>query len=135
MHAKSSSRQDGVMFDGLKMLVVEDDVIVALDVEDILRACGCAAVSVAFSVEEALRVLQTERPDAALLDLCLQEGQVTPVARALAAARVPFAVATGFEPAQLAEDPMLCNALYLSKPYEPADIHHVLTQLVAARTI
>jgi CheY-like chemotaxis protein len=127
----NNGRHEGRRFDGLKVLLVEDDAIIALDVETTLRDLGCARVFVACSVVKALEVLRTERPDAALLDLRLPDGRVTPVAQALAATGVPFAVVTGYEVDEVREEPLLRGALYLGKPYDPSDICHLLMQLTA----
>lgn len=128
---KEDGRQDDKDFSGLKVLLVEDSAIIAFDVEGILRDLGCAVVFVAPSVEEALATLQKQRPDVALLDLGLRDGRVTPVAHALAAAGVPFAVATGHDADQLKEDPVLRTAFYLGKPYGRAGIRCALTRLAA----
>jgi CheY-like chemotaxis protein len=124
-------RRDDEGLRGLKVLLVEDDAIVAFDVEGILRDLGCAIVFVASSVEEALAALRTGQPDAALLDLSVRDGRVTPVAQALATAGVPFAVVTGYDADKLNEEPVLRTALYLGKPYGRSDIRHTLAQLAA----
>jgi two-component system, response regulator PdtaR len=128
---RAESNNDGTGSGGLKVLLVEDDAITAFDVETILRDFGCARVFVACSVEKALEVLRTERPDAALLDLHIQDGRVTPVAQVLAATGVPFAVVTGYEVDEVRKEPLLRGALYLGKPYGRSDICHLLTQLTA----
>jgi CheY-like chemotaxis protein len=124
-------RQDGAGLRGLKVLLVEDEALIAFDLEGMLRELGCAVVFVAPSVKEALAVLRAERPDTALLDLRLADGRVTPVAQALAAAGVQFAVVTGYDRGRL-EEPVLRAAPYLAKPYGHAAIREALTQLAAA---
>lgn len=133
MHGENEEdgRRTGKDVRGLKVLLVEDDAITAFDVEGILRDLGCTIVFVAPSVEEALATLRKQRPDVALLDLRLKDGRVTPVAHALAAAGVPFAVVTGYDADELEAEPVLRTAFYLGKPYGRSDIRCALTRLVA----
>jgi DNA-binding response OmpR family regulator len=63
---------------GLKVLVVEDEAIIAFDLEGTLRALGCVVLPIAPSVAVALAVLKVERLEAALLDVRLADGEVTP---------------------------------------------------------
>ena len=116
---------------GLKVLLVEDEALIAFDLEGMLRELGCAVVFVAPSGKEALAVLRAERPDMALLDLRLPDGRVTPVAQALATAGVPFAVVSGYGPGW-AEEPVLRAAPCLAKPYGRAAVREALTRLAAA---
>jgi CheY-like chemotaxis protein len=137
MHGENNEdgRRTDKDFRGLKVLLVEDDAITAFDVEGILRDLGCAIVFVAPSVEEALATLRKQRPDVALLDLRLTDGRVTPVAQALAAVGVPFAMVTGYDADQLEEEPVLRTAFYLGKPYGRSGIRGALARLAAdART-
>ena len=78
------------------LLLVEDETIVALLVEDMLTELGCRNVLHAAAVPEALTLLRTRRPDAAILDVNLRNVLVYPVAEHLAAAHIPFVFATGY---------------------------------------
>jgi CheY-like chemotaxis protein len=124
------SRPSGAGFQGLKVLLVEDEATIACDLETTLRELGCAIVFWAFSVDQALAALRTDRPDVALLDLRLADRRSTPVAEALAAAGVPFAVVTGYDQGRL-EEPVLCAAPYLGKPYGRTALRQALAQLAA----
>jgi CheY-like chemotaxis protein len=110
---------------GIKVLVVEDEAFIAVDLESMLRELGCDVLPLAPSVAEALAILRTERPDAALLDVRLTDGEVTPVAAALAAIGVPFALVTGCDDRSLG-GPLLRAARRLRKPYVPEDVHRML---------
>jgi DNA-binding NarL/FixJ family response regulator len=89
--------------DGLRVLVVEDEALIAMELEDRLAAMGCVVVGPAANVARALALLASERPDLALLDVNLGRERSTPVAEALRAAGVPFLLATGYDDAQLTE--------------------------------
>lgn len=72
---------------GPQALVVEDETMIVLLIEDMLREMGCAAVRHATDVREALRLIDSARPDFAVLDVNLGGEQVYPVAERLDAAR------------------------------------------------
>ena len=65
---------------GARVLVAEDQAVIAMDLAMTLREFGCAVLGPAASVAEALALAGRERPDAALLDLGLSDGPAVPVA-------------------------------------------------------
>jgi len=81
---------------GLSVLVVEDEPIISLLLESMLRDLGCDDVWYASGVEAALEILAQRTPDAAVLDVNLAGEPAYPVARRLAAVAVPFVFATGY---------------------------------------
>ncbi len=137
---KSTARQaewgsTGSDFHGLKVLVAEDEAVIALDLEVMLREFGCVVLPATPSVAEALALLEAERPDVALVDTTLADGSAVPLAKALAAAGIPFAVTTGCDANQLG-DPALCAAPYLGKPYGSQDLCAMLARLsVSSRSV
>ncbi len=78
------------------VLAVEDNVLIALDVEDILIALGAARVVVASSVTEALRLIELKTPSFALLDVKLGRETSWPIATRLRSLGVPHVFATGY---------------------------------------
>ena len=81
---------------GLRVLVVEDEFLVALDLSSILDDLGCIVLGLAATVPEALRLLAADPPDVTLLDINLDGARTTPVALALAADGVPFIAVTAY---------------------------------------
>jgi CheY-like chemotaxis protein len=81
-----------------RVLVVEDEALIALDIETTLRSLGCVVVGPVATVEQALRALVVGWPDAAILDVNLGHEQVFPVADRLAERNVPFMFLTGYSP-------------------------------------
>lgn len=82
---------------GRRILVVEDESLVAMLLETILEDMGCTPVGPAATVEDGLGfATDGERLDAALLDVNVAGRQVFPVADALKAAGVPFVFSTGY---------------------------------------
>ncbi|MCK8785127.1 response regulator [Roseomonas sp. NAR14] len=112
-----------------RVLVVEDEALVAMLVEDALLEVGCTIMGPATTVAEALKLIEKGLPDVAVLDLNLGGETSTPVADALAARGVPFIVATGYGAAGL--PPGYKDVPVLAKPYDPAELTRALDALCA----
>ena len=78
------------------VLIVEDNLLIALDVEDVLVALGAVRVVIASSVAEALRIIELETPDFALLDINLGRETSWPIATRLRMLGVHHVFATGY---------------------------------------
>ena len=81
---------------GRRILVVEDELLIAMLVEGALADIGCVTIGPVGDLESALRMAQTEPLDAAILDVTIRGGQVFPVAEALRARNLPFVLASGY---------------------------------------
>jgi CheY-like chemotaxis protein len=79
-----------------RLLVVEDELLVALDIESILTEAGMEVVGPASTAAEALQLIGSTKLDAALLDANLSGEPIDEVASALSAKGVPFAYVTGY---------------------------------------
>lgn len=112
---------------GRRILVVEDEALVAMLVEDALLDAGALVIGPAATVAEALALLDLETPDAAVLDLNLAGETSTPVADALALRSIPFVVATGYGADGL--PPGHITVPVLAKPYDPDDLTAALTRI------
>ena len=87
---------------GRRVLVVEDDCLLALDLLEELRRCGAVVVGPVGTVAEALGLLESGAgPHLAILDIKLRDGLAYPVADALRARGVPFLFASGIDPAAI----------------------------------
>ncbi len=98
------------------ILVVEDEFLIAMELDLVLRSAGYHVLGPATSVGFALELLRQERPQAAVLDVNLGGERVTPVAEVLRAMRIPFVLASGYGPAELKEDQVLREAVNVGKP-------------------
>lgn len=81
---------------GRRVLIVEDEALVAMLLETILEDMGCTPAGPAATVEEGLRLAAGGEVDAALLDVNVAGRQVFPVAEALRERGVPFVFSTGY---------------------------------------
>lgn len=80
---------------GLTVLIVEDEFLIALDLQDTLQSAGYGVMGPARRVAEALELLKgSPPPDVALLDVNLCGERVTPVARLLNVMGIPFLLTT-----------------------------------------
>ncbi len=115
------------MLSGRRLLVVEDEMLVLLNVEDILADLGCTSVSAAATVDQALDLIKASRFDAAMVDVNLDGRKSYPVADALAARGVPFVFTTGYSGQSL--DDGYRDRPVLGKPYREADLVATLARL------
>jgi two-component SAPR family response regulator len=116
-------------FTGQILLIVEDELLIALELQSIVEQLGSTVVGPAGSVEGALQLMSETTPDAALLDVNLRDGYVTPVAQACRDRSVPFALVTGYGRLGL-EEPLLQLAPRVRKPFDSRAIHTVLAILL-----
>lgn len=116
---------------GRRILVVEDEALVAMLLEDALGDAGCTILGPTVSVEQSLGLLHDQRPDAAVIDLNLAGESSGPVADALAGMGVPFVVATGYGAEGL--PPGHEGVPVLTKPYDPSELIELLTRLCDAQ--
>ena len=113
---------------GLKVFVVEDEMLVSMLVEDMLADLGCDVVGPAASLADALPLAENAEMGAALLDLNLAGKSVHPVAEILQRRQVPFIFASGYGDAS-AEGPFQ-GVPTLQKPYRMGDLEKALLALV-----
>ena len=115
---------------GLRILIVEDEFLLAMELEMLLQQRGCLVLGPVSSVGQALTMLRGEQPDVALLDVNLKGERATPVAAALQARGVPFVLITGYSQAQLSE-PELKDAPRIDKPVSCRALNRAVTAALA----
>jgi CheY-like chemotaxis protein len=112
---------------GVRVLVIEDEMLVAMVAESIIEDAGCTVVGPAGRLDRALKLAAQEEIDVALLDINLGSEPVFPVAEVLARRNIPFAFATGYGAAGV--PPRFSDRPVLTKPYRPAALLAILEQL------
>ncbi len=114
---------------GKRVLVVEDDMLIALDIADELKSAGCTVLGPASRLEPAITLAQAQEFDAAVLDVFLEGAYVWPLAASLAARAVPFIFLTGF--GQFLEFPAaFASVPCLEKPVRPGALARRLAAVV-----
>jgi CheY-like chemotaxis protein len=109
--------------EGLRILLVEDEPIIAMTAEDMLDALGCQVVASAGTLEEALAAGAAGGFDVAMLDINLNGVASLPVADALKAAGTPFIFTTGYG-AEGSGDHR--DVPLVTKPYRLGDLEDAL---------
>lgn len=106
---------------GLKVFVVEDESLVAMQLEDMLADFGCDLVGLAMRVKHAVEMLdEALRVDVAILDVNIGGDKVYPVAELLRRRNVPIVFATGYGRAGVEAGWQDCEVL--QKPYTTAEV-------------
>jgi CheY-like chemotaxis protein len=99
---------------GKRILVVEDEALIAVMVEDMLTDMGSVVVGPAATIEQALELARSKAIDGAVLDVNVRGERIDPVADALLARGVPMLFATGYGEVRLASG---AAATVIDKPY------------------
>ena len=108
-----------------RVLLVEDGMIIAMDTEETLRDLGVVEVTIAAKVSSALKELEAESYDLAVLDYNLGTESSEPVAAKLNELGVPFWLATGY--GEMADRLEEIGALgVLTKPYGKDELRRML---------
>ncbi len=115
-----------------RILVVEDDLAIAVLIEEALQDIGCIEVGPVGKLDAALRLASEEALDAAILDITIRGGKVFPVIRQLQARGIPFALASGYGDWALPE--ALRNQPRLVKPFTAGDLRAQVRSLCDARS-
>ncbi len=110
------------------VLIVEDNFIIGLDTEMILRDLGVVSVRLAGDAAAALRAIDARLPDFALIDIDLGGSSGYDVAAALATRAAPFAFTTGFAEL-LSLPPQLAGAIIIEKPYTTDTLRELLQRV------
>jgi DNA-binding response OmpR family regulator len=114
---------------GARVLVVEDDALLLMELESILQDAGAEIVACCRNLKDGLTALEQKPPAAAILDVRIGQGTIAPVARRLANCGTPFLFYTG----QVENDPALAewsDHAVLTKPARPAAIVAAVADLL-----
>jgi len=109
-----------------KVLVVEDEMMIAMLIEDMLDEFGCKLVGPATNVPRALELIGKESIAVAVLDLNLDGKDTYAIADALQRKNVPFIFATGYGSTGLRQE--YGNRPVLPKPFQARDLEAALTE-------
>ncbi|MBW8840657.1 MAG: response regulator [Sphingomonadales bacterium] len=114
---------------GTRILVVEDEYLLADDLTNALSDAGAYVLGPAASVEDATTLIGNETAiDAAILDVNLRGDMVFPLADALRDRGIPFAFATGYD--DWALPPRFADAPRIEKPFKSERVADILKPLI-----
>ena len=93
---RESEGSAALALENLRVLVVEDEPLVAMLIEDVLAEFGCSVAATASRMDDALAKASSLDFDLAILDVNLNGTKTFPVAESLAGRRIPFVFSTGY---------------------------------------
>jgi CheY-like chemotaxis protein len=112
---------------GKRVLVVEDEAIIAMMAEDMLVAMGATVVGPAATLPEAMALARAAEIDVALLDVNLRGDRIDPLAAMLQAMQIPVVLATGYGRVKADLPP---EAPVIEKPYTQDRLGAALSAVV-----
>lgn len=110
-----------------RVLVVEDEMTVALLIEDMVSELAYEVAAVVPRLEDAMRLLDSDSFDLAILDVHLGGRTVFPFAAELEMREIPFLFATAYGPRGIPQE--FHNHLVLQKPFGPVELRRALIDL------
>jgi CheY-like chemotaxis protein len=113
---------------GRRVLIVEDEAMIAGLIQSILSAAGWSVVGPVATLERALETIDRERLDAALLDVRINGRDVYAVADVLMRRRIPFVFVSGFTRKQM--PPGYRDCAHIAKPFTPDAILALLEEVM-----
>ncbi|ABS61981.1 signal transduction histidine kinase [Parvibaculum lavamentivorans DS-1] len=116
-HRRTAAEASSRDLRGTRVLLIEDEPLIAMDTESHLVSAGCEVVGLAATIEEARQLIADKVFDIALVDANLSGEPVDEIAVALARKGIPFAFATGYGAEAL--PPAFRDAPILTKPFSP----------------
>jgi two-component sensor histidine kinase len=128
--AGAANLDQATRINGLRLLIVEDALLLTLELESGLQEAGAQIMGSAADLDEAMRMVDLPI-DAAVLDANLNGVSVLPVAEALAARGVPFVFATGYGDSKIA--PQGFGAPIIRKPYDVTQVAAALAEITRKR--
>jgi CheY-like chemotaxis protein len=112
-----------------RVLVVEDEMVVAMLVEDMIADLGYEVAGIVSRVDDAMKLVDSEGFDVAVLDVHLNGRLIFPFADALAERHIPFVFATGYGERGIPREHS--NWPVLQKPFRAEDLKRALDRLDA----
>jgi CheY-like chemotaxis protein len=112
---------------GKRILVVEDEAMIAAMIEDMLRQLGATVVGPAGTIAKGLVLAETEALDAALLDVNVRDERIDPIADILKGRGIPMLFATGYGARAMVDAP---GASVIDKPFTEEKLASELTKIL-----
>ena len=128
MESTQSEKPGSGALAGKSVLVVEDEMLVALEIERILGAAGSKVLGPVASIAEATAIIEAQAVDLALLDINVRGEFIYPLTKKLAERNIKFVFSTGYDevsiPSNLRQTPCV------RKPFTPEKLIATLSSAV-----
>jgi DNA-binding response OmpR family regulator len=112
---------------GCRILIVEDEMMIAMFLEEALKELGCRVIGPVSKLSDAVRLAREEAMDAAVLDVNIRGGQVFEAAELLIARGIPFVLASGYSDWILPE--AMQGKPRLTKPFTMQELERKVREL------
>ena len=113
----------------MRILIIEDEPLIALEIEEMLEALGYSAVGQAASVEEALSAIDRTAPNIAVVDANLNGESVDTILATLQARKIAFIIVTGFSRDSLPPIVETSRIPVVTKPVRAVALFEALTSV------
>jgi len=131
MDSFTQGDERGAQSTGRRILLVEDDYLVALNIKFMLERNNCQVIGPIPSIEKALQAIENEDVDAAILDINISGGTSAPIAEVLRLRNRPFVFVTGYQsPSHLLPE-ILRGVERLRKPVDERVLQQVLRTMLS----
>jgi DNA-binding response OmpR family regulator len=114
--------------DHVRILIVDDEPLIAFGIEEVLLDAGFQVAGVASKLDNALALIESGGCDAAIVDANLAGVSAVPIAAALKARNLPFIVLSGYSPHQIQGD--FTGALFIKKPCRPSQLIEAVKKML-----
>lgn len=118
------------VLEGRRILVVEDETLIAVLLEEVLFSLGCTVVGPVSKLVAAVELAKEEQLDAAILDVTVRGGSIFPAAEILLERGIPFVFATGYGDWALPD--AFRGKPVLKKPFTFQDLEEALQIAIAS---
>jgi CheY-like chemotaxis protein len=117
-----------------RILVAEDEALIAIGIESMLEGFGCEVVGPVSEVGDILQAVEAERVDGALLDVNLRGRQVFEILPELIRRKIPVMLSSGYDDAAMFP-PAFRDLPRISKPFDEATLRRMCAVLVENRDV
>jgi CheY-like chemotaxis protein len=131
LSARQGTTKHPLPLSGARILVVEDEGIVALEIAEIITQLGGAVAAMAHGTEQALNALNQNEIDCAILDVNLAGTLSYPIAASLRRRNIPFVYCTAYVDAASVFPP-IAAAPRLGKPLQKEELRDTLVRVLTA---
>jgi len=121
------------VFSGKRIMIVEDEILLALDLELMLKDEGVEVLGPVGNIAQALDLLSHHSPDAVILDMNLGGKSSAPIVAELMQGDIPFVVTSGYSETY-ADIPAASEVPFVRKPYVMPELLGVLRSILSATT-
>lgn len=115
----------------MRILIVEDEYLVATEIAELLTSAGHAVVGIAGSADQFIRLLEECPCELAILDANLAGSSISPVASALERRAIPFVVVSGYAQRELLLP--LRKAPFVPKPVRKSDLLEAVNSICSEK--